>query len=193
VHKKGKRIVGEAKQSEIYIENMDLDAELESIFCNLDQPGDTIQHACSMDMVDTLLFDEDKSFVFQSAVFESKSKKLIIEKRDVKNKKRKHSSELDLTNMQASKISQLHMATGDALHDSVGVIEAKNAKLKNQIKELEEALFPMPLLCSSLGITMPATTCTPTTNLKGSSSFLASCRGYVEKNINKRMELITKA
>jgi hypothetical protein len=40
---------------------------------------------------------------------------------------------------------------------------------------------------------MPATTCTPATNLKGSSSFLASCRGYVEKNINKRMELITKA
>jgi hypothetical protein len=40
---------------------------------------------------------------------------------------------------------------------------------------------------------MPSTTCTPATNLKGSSSFLASCRGYVEKNINKRMELITKA
>jgi hypothetical protein len=51
----------------------------------------------------------------------------------------------------------------------------------------------MPLLHSSLRIAMPATTCTPATNLKGSSSFLASCRGYVEKNINKRMELITKA
>ena len=71
---------------------MDIDADLESIFCNLDQPRDPIQHACSMDMVDTEIFYEDESFVFHSAVFESESKKLIIEKRDVKNKKRKHRS-----------------------------------------------------------------------------------------------------
>jgi len=95
--------------------------------------------------------------------------------------------------MQGSKISQLHMETKDALHDSVGVIEAKNARLKNQIKELEEALFPMSLLGSSLEIAMPVTTCTPATNLKGSSSFLASFRRYVKKNINKRIELIAKA
>jgi hypothetical protein len=119
VQKKGKRIVGEAEQPEIYSENMDLDADLDSIFCNLDQPGDAIHHAYSMDMVDTEIFYEDESFVFQSVVFESESKKLIIEKRDVKNKKRKHRSELDLANMQASKISQLHMETRDALHDSL--------------------------------------------------------------------------
>jgi hypothetical protein len=172
---------------------MDLDADLDSIFCNLDQPGDAIHHGYPMDIVDTEFFYEDESFVFQSVVFESESKKLIIEKRDVKNKKRKHRSELDLANMQPSKISQLHMETRDALHDSVGVIEAENARLKDRIKELEEALFPMPLLGSPLATTMPATPCTPAANLKGSSSFLASCRGYVEKNINKRMELITKA
>jgi hypothetical protein len=172
---------------------MDLDADLDSIFCNLDQPRDPIQHGYPMDIVDTKIFYEDESFVFQSVVFESESKKLIIEKKDVKNKKRKHRSELDLANMQASKISQLHMETGDALHDSVRVIEAENAKLKDQIKELEEALFPMPLLGSPLAIAIPSTPCTPATNLKGSSSFLASCRGYVEKNINRRMELITKA
>jgi hypothetical protein len=34
---------------------------------------------------------------------------------------------------------------------------------------------------------------TPAAKLKGSSSLLASCRGYVEKNIKKRMELITHA
>jgi hypothetical protein len=45
------------------------------------------------------------------AVFESESKKLIIEKKDVNNNQRIHRSELDLANMQASKISQLHMAT----------------------------------------------------------------------------------
>ena len=70
MQKKGKRIVGEAKQPEIYSENVDLDADLESIFCNLDQPGDPIQHTCLMDMVDTEIFDEDESFVFQSAAFE---------------------------------------------------------------------------------------------------------------------------
>jgi hypothetical protein len=95
--------------------------------------------------------------------------------------------------MQASKISQLRMETIDALHGSVGLIEAGNARLKNHIKELEEALFPMPLFHSSLRITMPTTTCTPATNRKGSSSVLASCRGYVEKNMNKIIELITKA
>jgi hypothetical protein len=95
--------------------------------------------------------------------------------------------------MHASKISKLHRATVDALYDSVGVIEAENARLKNRIKELEEALFPMPLLGSSLEIAMPVTTCTLATNLKGSFSFLASYRGYVEKNINKRIELIVKS
>jgi hypothetical protein len=55
---------------------------------------------------------------------------------------------------------------------------------------LEEALIPMPLLSSPLAITMPST---PAAKLKGSSSLLASCRGYVEKNIKKRMELITQA
>jgi hypothetical protein len=55
---------------------------------------------------------------------------------------------------------------------------------------LEEALIPMPFLSSPLAITMHAT---PATKLKGSSSLLASCRGYVEKNIKKRMELITQA
>jgi hypothetical protein len=129
-----------------------------------------------MDMVGTKFFYEDESFVFQSVVFETESKKLIIEKRDVKNKKRKHLSELDLANMHASKISKLHRETGDSLHDSVGFIEDKNARLKNWIKELEEALFPMPLLGNSLEISMLATMCTPAKNLKGSSSFLASCR-----------------
>ena len=103
-----------------------------------------------MDMVDTLIFDEDESFLFQNVVFESKSKKLIIEKKDVNNNQRIHRSELDLANMQASKISQFHMATGYALHGSIGLIEAENSRLKNRIKELEEALFPMSLLHSYL-------------------------------------------
>jgi hypothetical protein len=130
VKKKGKRIVGEVDDPKIESENMDLDADMDSIFCNLDHPGDTIHHSYPMDIVDAEFFYEDESFVFQSVVFESESKKLIIEKRDVKNKKRKHRSELDLSNMQASKIFELHMETKYSLHDSIRVIEAENARLK---------------------------------------------------------------
>jgi hypothetical protein len=36
VQKKGKRIVGEAEEPEIESENMELDTDLDSIFCNLD-------------------------------------------------------------------------------------------------------------------------------------------------------------
>jgi hypothetical protein len=80
-----------------------------------------------MDIVDTEIFEEDESFVFQSVVFESESKKIIIEKRDVKNKKGKYRSEVDLANMRSSQISRLHRATGDVLDDSIGVIEDENA------------------------------------------------------------------
>jgi hypothetical protein len=131
VQKNEKRIVGEAEQPEIYRQNMDLDTDLESIFCNLDEPSHAIQNACSMDMVGTKIFDEDESFVFQSVVFETESKKFIIAKRDVKNKKRKHRSELEIANMNASKISKLHRETKDARHDSVGFIETENSRLKN--------------------------------------------------------------
>jgi hypothetical protein len=71
MHKKGKIIVGEAKQPRTYSENMDLDVDLESIFYNLDQIADIIHPTCSMDMVDTLIFYEDESYVFHNVVFES--------------------------------------------------------------------------------------------------------------------------
>jgi hypothetical protein len=81
VQKKGKRIAGEAEQPKTYSENMDLHADLEGIFCSLDQPTDEIHPTRSMDMVDTLIFYEDESFVFHNVVFESESKKLIFEKK----------------------------------------------------------------------------------------------------------------
>jgi hypothetical protein len=170
VQKKRKRIVGEVEESEIESENMELDTDLDSIFCNLDQPRDVIQHIYPMDIFDTKIFCEDESFVFQSDVFERESKKMIIEKRDVKNKKGKYHSEVDLENMRPSQISGLHKATRDALHDFIGVIEAENARLKDQIKELEEDFIPMPLLSSPLAIAMLSMLAT---KLKGSSSFLA--------------------
>jgi hypothetical protein len=143
-----------------------------------------------MDIVDTEIFYEDESFVFESVVFYGKSKKLIIEKRDVKNKKWKSHSKVDLVNMRPSQISRLHRETRYATDDFIGVIEVKNVRLKDRIKELEATFIPMPLPASPLEIAMPATLAA---KLKGSFSLLASCRGYVENNIKKRMEMIIEA
>jgi hypothetical protein len=136
------------------------------------------------------LSSEEESFSFQSVVFDKESKKLIIEKGDMKNKKGKYRSEVDLKDMWPSQISKIHRATGDALDDSIGGLEAENMKLKERIKELEDALMPLPLLSSPLSIVRPTT---PVVKLKGSSSLLTSSRSYVERNIKKRMALITEA
>jgi hypothetical protein len=71
---------------------MELDTDLDSIFHSLDQLGDVIQYIRPMDIVDTKIFYEVESFIFQSVVFDNKSKKLIIEKRDVKKNKGKSRS-----------------------------------------------------------------------------------------------------
>jgi hypothetical protein len=169
---------------------MELEPDLDSVFRYLDQPGEAIQHSRPMDISDTKFFDEDESFVFQSVVFDNQSKKLIIEKKDVKNKKGKSRSEVNLAKMRPSQICRLHIATVDALDDSIGGIEAENARLKDRVKELEEALISMPLLSNPLEISIPSILAA---KLKGSSSLLTSCRGYVENNIKKRMELVTQA
>jgi hypothetical protein len=79
---------------------------------------------------------------------------------------------------------------GDALDDSIGGIEAENARLNGQIKEFEEAFIATPVFAFPLAKTMPAT---PANKLKGSSNLLTSCRAFVENNIKKRMQLITEA
>jgi hypothetical protein len=62
--------------------------------------------------------------------------------------------------------------------------------LKEQIKELEGDIMPLPLFVTPLAMIRPTT---PATKLKGSASLLTSAQGYVEKNIKRRMELITEA
>jgi hypothetical protein len=182
--------VGQAEEPEIQSENMELDTDLDSMMRFLDHPREAIHHSHPMDISVTENFDEDESFVIQSVVFDNQSKKLIIEKKDVKNKKGKSRSEIHLANMRPSQICQLHTASGEALHDSIGDIETENARLKDQVKELEDAFIPMPLLVNPLAIAMPAT---PAPNVKASSTLFASCKGYVENNIKKRMELVTEA
>jgi hypothetical protein len=90
--KSRKQFVGQAEEPEIQSENIELEPDLDSIFHYLDKPRDAIQHSHPMDISDTKHFNDDESFVFQSIVFYSQSKKLIIEKKDVKNNKGKYYS-----------------------------------------------------------------------------------------------------
>jgi hypothetical protein len=122
-----------------------------------------------LEIVENETFDEEEPFVFQSIVFDNKSKKLIIEKSDMKNKKWKSCLEVNLRNMRPSHISRIHRAIDDALDNSIGGLEAENKKLKERIKELEETLMPLPLLSSHLAIVGPTT---PAAKLKRSSILL---------------------
>jgi len=126
----------------------------------------------------------------KSVVFDKESKKIIIEKSDVNNKKGKSRSEVDLRYMRPSRISRIHRATEDDLVDYICGLEVENMKLKERINKLEENLIPLPLLSSPLKIVRPTTSIA---KLKGSSRLLTSSRSYVERNIKKIMALITKA
>jgi hypothetical protein len=72
-----------------------------------------------------------------------------------------------MMDMRASQISKIHKETRDDLDDSIDGLEAKNAKLKERIRELENALMPLPILTSPLSMVKPTT---PSIKLKGSSS-----------------------
>jgi hypothetical protein len=52
--------------------------------------------------------------------------------------------------MWSSQISLFHRVTGDALDDSIGGIEAENARLKDRVKEFEEAFIATPEFASPL-------------------------------------------
>jgi hypothetical protein len=58
------------------------------------------------------------------------------------------------------------------------------------IKELEDAVMPLPLFTNPLTIVRPTT---PAAKLKGPSSLLTSFRIYIEINIKKITTLITEA
>jgi hypothetical protein len=66
----------------------------------------------------------------------------------------------------------------------------ENMKLKERIKELEDALMPLPLLSIPLTIVRPTLLAI---KLKKYSSLLTSAKIYVERTIKKRMALITEA
>jgi hypothetical protein len=157
---------------------------------NINQLEIMAHHNTSLEIIENETFEEEESFAFHSVVFDNESKKLIIERSDVKNKKEKYRSEVDLINMWPSQISKFHIVIRDSLDDSIGSLEAENMKLKQRIKELGDTLMPLPLLSIPLTIVGPTT---PTTKLKGSLSLLTSAKSYVEKKIKKRMALIIEA
>jgi hypothetical protein len=74
---------------------MQLETFVDALLQKFDTHADTMHHSSTMEIVETDIFDEDESFVFQSVVFDIQSKNLIIEKRDVTNKKGKSRTEIN--------------------------------------------------------------------------------------------------
>jgi hypothetical protein len=161
---------------------MELEVDIEKIFPAMEQPENITQQNSLLEAVANETFSEEESFTFQSVIFYKESKKLIVERSDKKNKKRKYHSKVELKDMRSSQISKIHKEIGDALDDSIDGLEAENAKLKERIRKLENALIPLPILASPLSMVKPTTLAI---KLKGSSSLLTVVRSYVEKNIKK--------
>jgi hypothetical protein len=87
---------------------MELKIDIEKVFPNVDQLENIAHQNPHMEIIESETFKEEESFVFQSIVFDNESKNLITEKRDVKNKKGKSCSEINLRNLRPSQISQIH-------------------------------------------------------------------------------------
>jgi hypothetical protein len=117
-----------------------------------------------METIWTDTFDKEEYFAFYIFVFYRESKKLVIEKRYVKNKKGKSYSEMNVWNILPSYLSHIHQATRDALDNSISGLEAENVRLKERIKELEGALMPLPRFATPLEMIEPTA---PTEKLKG--------------------------
>jgi hypothetical protein len=144
----------------------------------------------AVEISDTDFFDIDESFVIQSAIFDSQSKSLVIEKRDVTNTKGKSCAEINFSEMSPSQIYQFHQGTGDILRDSIGGIETENANMKHRLNEFEQAFLATPEFANPLAKIVPATT---VAKMKVSSTLLACSISLVENNINKRMQVVTEA
>jgi hypothetical protein len=66
---------------------MELEVDIEKMFPNIDQLGNTNHHNSLLEIIENETFNEEESFCFRSVFFDRESKKLIIEKGDVKSKK----------------------------------------------------------------------------------------------------------
>ena len=89
----------------------------------MEQPEIVTQKNVLLEVVSNEIFSEEESFTFQSVIFDKESKKIIVERGDQKNKKRKYRLEVDLKDTRPSQISKIHRATGDALDNSIYGLE----------------------------------------------------------------------
>jgi hypothetical protein len=136
------------------------------------------------EIYETDFFDIDESFVIQSAIFYSQSKSLVIEKRDVINRKGKSRTEIDFSEMSSSQIFSFHQVTSDIICDSIGGIETDHANMKHRLNEFDQAFIATPEFVIPLVKIMPSTTAL---KMKVSSTLFACSRVLVENKINKIM------
>ena len=127
---------------------MQLENIVDDVFHKVDRPVDAMHHSSTMEIDDTDIFYEDESFVFQSDVFDNQSKSMVIEKRDVTNKKDKSRAKINFSEMSLSQICQFHQGTSDILRDSIWGIETENANMKKCLNEFEQAFLATPKFVS---------------------------------------------
>jgi hypothetical protein len=84
------------------LEDMELEVDIEKLFPTIDHPRNTTHQNSSLEIIENETFSEVEPLSFQSAVFDKESKKLIFEKGNVKNKKGKSRSEVDLKDFRPS-------------------------------------------------------------------------------------------
>jgi hypothetical protein len=68
---------------------MKIEIDIEKVFPQVIQLENNAHQNPQMEVIESETFVEKDSFVIQSVIFDSESKNLVIEKRDVKNKKGK--------------------------------------------------------------------------------------------------------
>jgi hypothetical protein len=87
---------------------MELEIDIEKLFPDDDLLDNTAPRNPGMKILGIDTLDEEESFAFQSVVFDNESKKLIIENKDLKNKKGTSHSEFNVHKMCPSQISKMH-------------------------------------------------------------------------------------
>jgi hypothetical protein len=112
--KKRKKNAGQAEEPQIESGKLQLEIEAEHM---------QKIRSSAVEISNTNFFDIDESFVIQSAIFDSQSKSMVIEKRDVTNRKGKSRAEINFRKMLPSQIGQFHQGTSDIIHDSIQGIE----------------------------------------------------------------------
>ena len=133
--KKRKNNAGQAEEPQIESGKLQLEIEAEHM---------QKIRSSAVEISDTDFFDIDESFVIQSAIFDNQSKSMVIEKRDVTNRKGKSRTEIDFSEMSSSQIFPFHQVTSDILRDSIGGMETDHANLKHRLNEFEQAFIATP-------------------------------------------------